>query len=202
MTSHNHDRFALAISLFMAVVAVSALAVVGMRRHSGAKAPENGLPTFLGPKTESSGTEIVMIVVGSSQCGASTNRVLPAMVNRARTTLARSTEKDGKLFATVGVAIDWSIEDGMSFLRTTGPYSEVVVGRNWLNSAAVSYLWRDHSGRAALPQIIVIEREVAIDEADIHVGADRVIKRVVGLDSIRLWVDGGAPTQVSMPGAI
>lgn len=193
----NRDRSLLFASVCLALAAVSALAVAGVRRFAEAAVREKTMPTYVSAKTESSGTEIVMMVVGSSQCGASTNQLLPGMLERARAALSRSSEKDAKLFATVGVAIDWSIADGLAFLHATGPYSEVVVGRNWLNSAAVSYLWRDHSGRAALPQIILIEREVAIDDANIRISPDRVLTRIVGLDSIGLWVARGAPSHAA-----
>lgn len=141
---------------------------------------------------ESTGTEIVMLVIGSSTCGASMNDSLPRIVASIATAAGNRAEAAGKQFATVGVAIDGSASAGLKFLSRIDQLDEIVAGRNWLNSAAVTYLWRDLPGNAALPQVVLIERPIEVDTKNIRVGKDSLLARVIGLDSLSLWARGGA----------
>jgi hypothetical protein len=86
----------------------------------------------------------------------------------------------------IGIALDWSLSRGMELLTRFGPFDEALIGRSWLNTGAVKYVWGDLPGIAAVPQIIIVEREVL----RIHGTAiknERVIVRRAGADAIINW---------------
>src|SRR5690606_33057748 len=82
----------------------------------------------------------------------------------------------------IGVALDWDINAGLRFLQSAGRFDEISVGRNWLNSHAVSHIWRDLPGPPVIPQIVVVDRTVRVDNDFITISIDSVVSRVVGVD--------------------
>jgi hypothetical protein len=170
------------------------LAVVGMgtalvssvwhRRRVAASPPAHAVPSASSLKT---GDEMLVIFIGGSFCGGSAQpglREAVATVNREMAATARAA---GRRFVSVGVAMDWSVEDGVRFLHEFGKFDELVVGRNWLNSAVVRYVWRDVPGSATLPQIVVVMRHVTVAPTTIAVGDERLLVRKLGADEIIDW---------------
>jgi hypothetical protein len=130
------------------------------------------------------GHEIVVVFVGSSTCGASRNSALQAAVQRVRDSLASQAASASKTFAYIGVSLDWSVQDGLSFLKEFGPFDEITVGGNWLNMASLFYILRDIPGPPRLPQILVLEREIHAGPDGVRIGNDTLLERKVGVDAI------------------
>jgi len=131
--------------------------------------------------------EIIAVFIGGSFCGATSMPGLREAVETLNRELASRAVAQGKTFVSVGVALDWSIQEGSSFLRDFGSFNEIVVGRNWLNSAVIQYIWRGIPGNASLPQMVLLERHVNVREASITVGEERLLARKVGVTEIVEW---------------
>ena len=107
-----------------------------------------------------SGTELIMVLIATSTCPGIDDPALGAALAQAREGLRREAAAKGQLFTTIGVSLDWSIDHGIEMLARFGPFDEVTVGRGWLNTGALRYIWKDMPGIAAVPQIVVVEREI------------------------------------------
>jgi hypothetical protein len=134
-----------------------------------------------------SGDEIVAVFIGGSFCGGSRMPGLREAVERANRDLRARALVEGTRFASVGVALDWSVSDGAKFLAEFGPFDELVIGRNWLNTAVIKYVWRDIPGQAAVPQMVVVRRHVDSDASGIVVSNERLLTRKLGADEIIEW---------------
>jgi hypothetical protein len=97
----------------------------------------------------------------------------------------------GAQFRAVAVSLDWETDEAMSFLESFGAFDEVTVGSNWLNEGARRYIWHELPGPAAVPQLLVIERDIEI-EPQVQVRNERVIKRLAGAPLVIEWVGAGA----------
>lgn len=107
--------------------------------------------------------------------------------------LAERSQREGFSFASLGVAMDWSVPQGVEFLRGTSSFDEIVVGRNWANSAVIDLIWSKPEARTGVPQVVVYERSVKIDSAafDITYSDREVLRRLTGADEIVEWVKAG-----------
>lgn len=139
------------------------------------------------------GQELIALVVGDSRCGASRDPAFASAIKSMAQVLEDSATARGATFISIGAALDSDIESGRSFLSSIGEFDEEIVGRSWLNSAAISYLWRENPGPATIPQVILIERDVTLEGATISISPDRVLSRRVGTTSIIEWVGDGVP---------
>lgn len=149
--------------------------------------------TVLGSTEAASGTELVVVYMGSANCVWSNRDSVALAVREIKSTLADRAGERGHAFASLGVALDWSVEDGLGHLEKFGHFDEVAAGRNWLNHAAIDYLWKDVPGRAATPQVLVLKRSIRgpDDRAPGRryvVGDPELVVRKVGYDEITSWV--------------
>lgn len=136
------------------------------------------------------GREVEVIFIGSSSCGAAGRKDLAQALDSLRAfMLADAARRDYGVYFT-GVALDWQVAAGFKFLEPFGPFDEVSVGRNWLNSSAVRYVWRDVPGKPEIPQLVLIERTVELGAQAMVVGEDRLLERVMGADNIVTYVRG------------
>jgi hypothetical protein len=137
------------------------------------------------------GKEIVLVLVGAAFCGAQREPGFPQAVEDAKLRVRDQAQARGAQFRAVAVSLDWKTDEALSFLEGFGAFDEVTVGSNWLNEGAQRYIWRDLPGPAAVPQLLVIEREVEI-EPQVQVRNERVIKRIAGAPPVIEWVRAGA----------
>lgn len=138
-----------------------------------------------------SGEELVVVFIGASDCGASRDERLPAALNRMRVIFEARASRLGMTFRTIGVSLDVSPDTGLAFLHHLGTFDEIIIGGGWLSSGAIQYVWRDVPGRAALPQVILLQRHIGVSGADISVNQEQVLNRVVGIASMEEWGRGG-----------
>ena len=101
---------------------------------------------------------------------------------------------EGTHFSTLGVATDWSITDGLTFLTEFGPFDEIAVGKNWLNMGIQRYVMSELPGEAGLPQLVVTERDVDVGTGAITARHETVIDRRVGANAILLWAASLTPS--------
>jgi hypothetical protein len=138
-------------ALLVLIVAVASSAGVVARRS--AREPWPVAPVR-------GGRELVMVFIASSTCPGINEPGLKDAVARTREGLRRQAVEDGMTFVSIGVSLDRSIDGGVRLLQRFGPFDEISVGRSWINGAALKYLWQDLPGRASVPQILVLERQV------------------------------------------
>lgn len=138
--------------------------------------------------------ETILVFVGSSSCVNSTDPRLSEAVRRLRTRLREQAEEQGRTFSSIGVSLDWRVSVGTKYLESLGPFDEVLIGRSWLNSGALKYIWGDQlGGPAAVPQLLVVERFLDQPASNvIHVASERVLYRMSGVtDIVALSGNGG-----------
>lgn len=94
-----------------------------------------------------------------------------------------------------GVSLEPTVESGLDHLAQLGSFDEVSAGDNWTNSAVIRYLGGDigQDRKSAIPQIIVLEREVGETPRGLQVSPEREMARYVGRGEIGDWVRAGAP---------
>jgi predicted metalloprotease with PDZ domain len=139
------------------------------------------------------GTELVAVLVTTESCIGSRQPGFDTAIREMKRLLANRAEADGQPFSVTGVSLDWSVEDGIEHLKKFGAFDEIMVGRNWFNSGAVHYIWRDLPGTPATPQVLLFERHVEPGPKGINFGTERPLARLVGSDAIAEWVGQGAP---------
>jgi hypothetical protein len=159
------------------------------RTHAGPERPRNASPTRIA--NLKTGDEILLVFIGGSFCNGTKQPGLKEAVAQLNSDLRERVRAQGKTFVSVGVAMDWSVAEGVDFLLSFGQFDELVVGRNWLNSAVVRYVWRDTPGSAALPQLVVVTRHVNVGGSIIDVGSERLLTRKLGADEIIAWARQG-----------
>ncbi len=130
------------------------------------------------------GTELVAVYIGANWCLPCRTPLLKEAVRGINARLAEHAAAEDKQFFSIGVAVDLDVEQGIELLRGTDSFNEIVVGRNWANSAVIEHIWSFYELRPALPQFIVFEREVDVRPRARKFGEKRVIQRLVGAEEI------------------
>jgi hypothetical protein len=165
----------------LAALCAVAFGLVSQNRSISSSAPLPYAPI-------ASGTEVVMVFLASSTCPGIHDASLREALRLARDSLAEEARLSGKGFVVVGVSLDWNLESGYRLLERFGPFDEVLIGRSWLNSGAVRYLWSDFPGIAAVPQLVVLERVIDKDRS-ISIRDERVRFRKAGAPVIVNWAN-------------
>lgn len=155
------------------------------------EARERAVRTYVPDFELRNGTEIVLVLVGAAFCGAQREPGFPQAVEDAKLRVQAQAKTRGAQFRAVAVSLDWKTDEALSFLQGFGAFDELVVGSNWLNEGARRYIWRDLPGLPAVPQVLVVEREIEI-EPGVQVRSERVVKRIAGAAPVMEWVKAGA----------
>lgn len=93
----------------------------------------------------------------------------------------------------MGLAADEDVSAGYEFLKSTGQFDEVSVGRSWSNSAALQYVFRDEYIIPATPQLIVLEREVEKYGVGLKVHREIILLRLTGNGEVTKWIAKNIP---------
>lgn len=143
-----------------------------------------------------SGDRTVVLFIGAEFCGASKVPGFVPAVSAVLDTVRMRTQRDSALhISTVGVSLDPKSDVGVKYLATHGRFDQISAGENWLNDAAVRYIWRDIRGAPGLPQVVVIRRRLNYTQQGIEVGPDSLLFRKVGNEAIITWAQSGVPLQ-------
>lgn len=143
----------------------------------------------------SSGTEVVLVYIGSSTCAWSNVPRLPKLIEQLKLTVQANAQAEGKAFFAVGVARDRESSHGLRHLEEFGTFDEVMSGGSWINTGILKYVFDDLPGPAATPQLVLLERQVEVREGNYSVTDERILARAVGLEEIDEWGDS-PPDQV------
>jgi hypothetical protein len=170
-------------ALFIAVIAACAIMYEG--KHYAAAAPTT-------PPVRS-GRELVLVFIGSTVCAPSRQPGFNKVVREVAEQLRIKAYAQGRRFELVGVALSGSTAEGVQFLSDFGPFDELIAGRGWLNSGATDFVWRDLPGTSAVPQLLVLNRNIDVSRRGIRISPDSLVIRVTGVERIRSWSAAGAP---------
>ena len=186
MTNQASERLSYAGGALFGVAVAFCVALVFAQSDDSVYKPSRDL--------ELGATEqIRMVFIGSSTCGAQRQEGFREAIETAKRSLAERFSGEGRQFLSTGVAVDWELESGIDFLAAFGEFDEIIVGGNWLNSGAITYVWRDFPGASDVPQVVVVKRSVDVSSNTISVGEEEILARLVGAEHIMKWVDLGAP---------
>ena len=140
--------------------------------------------------------ELVLVYLGSSTCAWSRHLDLPSLVAMAKASIGDQAAIASASFSTLGVAVDWSIQEGLYHLSGFGEFDEISIGRKWYGMGPRRYIWSDIPGPGGTPQLLVVERTRQLDpstqEVTLEFQSERLLVRKVGVDEIRSWVEGGS----------
>jgi hypothetical protein len=174
----------------IALVAFFAASVVKLisNRHAAPVLPSGR--SSADPLTPDDRIQDVMILIGSSHCGYSTDPKLKGAYDR----LVAANDKAHHFGPTlrIGVSMDEDARRGFEWLQSVGRFDEVDIGGNWLNDAVVNYIWSERAAPPSIPQILLVERhihEAGLPSPRISVTKARIIRRAAGLDHITQWLD-------------
>jgi len=187
MVIKNKGSFAATIIGMVAVSCGAALGYIGAARYASMDTSSGYRPSArLEP-----GPELALIYIGSASCGASNREALPGHVEKAKLAVQEAARRSGMRFVAVGVARDLRVEAGLQHLHKFGRFDEVMTGRGWMNIGALKYIYEDHPGLAATPQLLVLERVVHFGKEGTSIANERVLARKVGTSEIETWVKRG-----------
>jgi hypothetical protein len=148
--------------------------------------------------------ELLFVVLGSSYCHGVRAPGFKEQLSHARQLVQKLATARGNVFGSIGVALDPVPDEGLAFLREFGPFDEIDVGNSWESLGVTRFIWRGFHGEASVPQVLVVSRDVVDDGRSITIGADRLLAREIGSDSLIAWSKAGAPlppdTAASPPG--
>jgi hypothetical protein len=138
------------------------------------------------------GVELIAIYIGAEFCGPCHDPQLKRAIGRMKIILADRAAKERQSFSVTGVSIDWEVEKGIKYLRSIGPFDEIVVGKSLFNQAASEFMWKDSSVSTVVPQLVLIQREVSYKDGRAIISNYKVVDRHVGTTEIISWVNKGA----------
>jgi hypothetical protein len=145
--------------------------------------------------------ELVAIVLTIESCGYCS---LPETKRTIGKTIDKLSVKADSLdigLLTIGVSLDWVIEDGFNHLKDISSFDEVIIGNNWYNSGGLKYIFDEMPGTPMVPQIVLTERiydantdsSGKINGRISGVKDERVIVRQLGVKQIEDWLNDGVP---------
>jgi hypothetical protein len=175
----------LALAALIGLASPAALAGQGA---AGAYRPSNSDPE---------GREVVAILISSSTCIANQNAEFKPAVQEMMRRLGLQRDSAKLHLSITGVSTDWEPRVGVSYFEQFGEFDELVVGRNWFNSAITRHVWQAEGARPVIPQLILLERTVTHGERGPRITGERVIGRFLGGDEIITWTARGAPLPVA-----
>jgi hypothetical protein len=155
------------------------------------------IPVNVGRGALPSGSEVVMVFVGTPSCVYCRRPETTELVRKVAAKLRATAAAEDAGLVSVGVAPDWIPAQGWRFLHRILNFDEVVVGRNLMNSELVELVWSDPRAVIGTPQIMVYRQTVVPPSPSGFVRAairrEPPTVRVTGLEEIRSWVEAGCP---------
>src|SRR5690348_2492434 len=121
-----------------------------------------------------SGPELVAVFMAASTCGASHNPALPHILDSIRVRLRERAAREGEQLVVIGVSLDDDPATGIGFLSRFGKFDAVIAGGGWAGPGALDYMVRDLRGELAMPQLVLLSRDVTIGQSAIASSSDHV----------------------------
>lgn len=143
------------------------------------------------------GRQAVVYVLVGSRCGHCQRTDTKAAIRTIRENIQGSTSSRFPSAAVVGVAIDSDLREGLDYLESVGlrSFDEISVGNAWLNEHLVRLVWRKRAAKPAVPQVVIVSRDMAARFRPFNVsyGDDSVLTVISGRTALLEWAAGGAP---------
>lgn len=157
-----------------------------------AKTPDSVLLSGYGIKP---GRQLIAYILLSSHCGQCQRADTKAAVGSVRNLLRTNMARDFRSTTTVGVLIEGDLTEGFDYLNSIGHknFDEISIGNAWLNEHLVKLVWRDKTTVAAVPQVVLVARDMSATLRPFNVtyGRDSVIAVLFGRDEVIEWVRRG-----------
>lgn len=141
----------------------------------------------------SSGPEIAVVFLVSSNCGASKTPGFASAFESLRDSVTARAQREGARTRMIGVAVDPTVGDGLDVLEQFGHFDEITLGGGWLNVASQKYMWGRFAGKAGVPQVLILQRRLHIQGSDFRVAEETFVIRKVGTDELLAWAHAGFP---------
>lgn len=140
------------------------------------------------------GEEIAFIFIGASSCPAASKGDVISTVRTAKKAVGNRLDSLELSYTTIGVAKDWSTQEGINYLERLGKFNQITVGGNWMNMAIMKYVHDGISGQAATPQLLLVHRKVrGIEAPTFSIEKETLLLRKVGVNEIMRWASSGYP---------
>ena len=139
------------------------------------------------------GKKLVFAYMGSEDCTFSLLPGFDSTVRRLSELIEAQAKAEGTPFSTLGISAGPSIHRGLEYLERFGPFDEIAIGREGLNTVAMRYLAEEFPAEASFPQVLVIERQLKSWEPGYSFETERVLVRAIGVPQIEAWVASNAP---------
>jgi hypothetical protein len=176
-TSHNFRTL-------LAAIALLTFSATTARAQDSSYAPTHESPE---------GQEIVFVYLGSYDCGPCHKQEFKRAIEKAKVLLNRKAKEARKDFSAIGADMGWDVERGIAFLKKTGRFDEIMVGRSWTGSAASQYIWQDDASSPAKPSVVVYERNVESEDGRISISEPEYLVSKSGVGAVMKWVKAGVP---------
>jgi hypothetical protein len=137
--------------------------------------------------------EMLFVLIASSRSYGVRDPGFKQHLARARELVAHEATARGAVFGSIGISVDPVVDDGLEFLHDVGPFDEVDSGNNWESLGATVFLWRGVRVEPAVPQVLVVARDVDARNRLLVLGAERLLVQKIGSDSVIAWAAAGAP---------
>lgn len=144
------------------------------------------------------GDYLIAYVLMSSDCGFCTEKHTEEAISALRDSLRASQGSRFAHVSVVGISLDDDVAAGSRYLSGLGKhgaaFDQVGIGGSWLNEFATRLIWRDGLAKAAIPQVVLVDRRIDARNYPryIDVRRDSMLLNVTGRDSLIAWVAGGA----------
>ena len=141
------------------------------------------------------GEELSVFYFASSTCSACNDPKMLEAFPRVAVALAQQASAKGARLSLTGVGIDPNPKQSLRYFdKIDVDFNELIVGRNWSNSAALRYLWGEFPGEPATPQLLVMARRLSDpSNSVVSVLSERVLLRIIGVDKILRWLASDTP---------
>lgn len=175
------------------IVAFASLLIAGTMLTSHARSLAVSKSTSDLARTSRSGDELVAVLLITPTCGAAQSESFKESLRQALAGFRTVARVHGYQPYVVGVALSSNSERTLEFISSLAVFDEVVVGRGWLSSGAVSYIWRDIPGVASVPQLLLLHRRVEVSADGWFISPDSLLLRLTGAGDIAQWAAAGSP---------
>ena len=128
--------------------------------------------------------ELLVVFLVSANCGATQSPDLRDLAPKLWASLKRIGSAEGKRVISIGVSVDADPDQGLRVLRQFGPFDEVIAGGGWVNAGSSLFLLGSVAGPQAVPQLVLLEREVRREGGLQNPSVPALVTRRVGLERI------------------
>lgn len=178
-----HSRVMVLTGTLVLLVAALVIWLPEQDRHDSREARS------LAPVAPSSweGSELLVVLVVSSTCRAASDERFIAQYSRIVQSARLRAESAGYSFATLGIALDSRISEGLALLSRFGDFDEVAAGRRWLNSTGTMYFDFGPGAARSVPTILLLRREIRMIKGSSRITDVELLERLTETDQVDSW---------------